>query len=270
MKLEHWQLAESPFRTVLAADGYYPSASHDEAVARLEYLVEARRRVGVLLGEGGVGKSLMLRVAAERLTRKGCAVASVDVIGVGTRDLMWQLAAALGAAPRDTSDMLHLWRLVADRIAENRLQHTSTVLFVDDAGQAGPDVLTQIVRLARLDATPTARWTIVLAAESIQASRWNDSLRELVDLRIDLEPWSRADTIGYVQTSLVDAGRFDPVFDDEALTAIYELSAGVPRRVIRLADLALAVGAAAAVERIDAPIIHEAHDEMAWPTTAAY
>lgn len=270
MQLDHWQLTQSPFRTVLAADSYYPSASHEEAAARFEYLVEARRRVGVLLGESGVGKSLMLRVAADRLTRKGCAVASVDVVGVGTRDLLWQLAASLGAAPRDTSDMVHLWRLVADRIAENRLQQTSTVLLVDDAGQAGPDVLTQLVRLARLDSTSAARWTMVLAAEPNQAARWNESLRELVDLRIELEPWSRADTIGYVQTSLVDAGRFDPVFDDEALSALCELTAGVPRRVIRLADRALTAGAAAAVERVNAAIVHEAHGQMAWPQVAAY
>ena len=77
---------------------YYPSAGHDEALARLEYLVEARRRLGVLLGESGIGKSLVLQVAAERLARKGAAVAVVDTVGVGTRDLLWQLAAALGAA----------------------------------------------------------------------------------------------------------------------------------------------------------------------------
>ena len=87
--------------------------------------------------------------------------------------------------------MVHLWRLIADRIAENRLQQTNTVLLVDDAGQAGPDVMTQFVRLARLDPTPAARWTIVLAAEPQQAARWNETLRELVDLRIDLEPVER-------------------------------------------------------------------------------
>ena len=127
------------------------------------------------------------------------------------------MAAGFGTAPRDDADVVHLWRLVADRVAENRLQQMNTVLLVDDAGQAGPDVLTQLVRLARLDSTPAARWTIVLAAEPDQAARWNESLRELVDLRIDLGPWNEADTIGYVQTSLVDAGRFDPVFEDDGL-----------------------------------------------------
>jgi general secretion pathway protein A len=270
MQLDHWQLSESPFRTVLDADRFYPGAGHDEALARLEYLVDARRRLGVLLGASGVGKSLVLHVATERLARKGSAVIVVDAVGTGIRELLWQLAAGLGAAPRDTSDMVHLWRLVADRVAENRLQQTNTVLLVDDAGQAGPDVITQLVRLARLDATPAARWTILLVAEPLQAARWNESLRELVDLRIDLEPWSEADTIGYVQTSLVEAGRFDPVFDDDGLAAIYDLTGGVPRRVIRLADFALLAGASAAADTIDAATVHEAYGEMSWPTAAAY
>lgn len=265
MQLDHWQLAESPFQTAFDADRYYPSASHDEALARLDYLVDARRRLGVLLGESGVGKSLVLRVAAQRLARKGAAVAVIDAVGIGTRELLWQLAAGLKAAPRDTSDTLHLWRLVADRVAENRLQQTSTVLLVDDAGQAGPDVLAQLGRLARLEMTPAARWSILLAAEPPQAAHWSESLRELVDLRIDLEPWSEADTIGYVQTSLVDAGRFDPVFDDGALAALYELSGGVPRHVIRLADFALLAGAAAALDTIDTATVHEAYGEMGWP-----
>ncbi len=265
MQLDHWQLTESPYRTVLDTRRFYPGASHDEALARLEYMADARRRLGVLLGETGVGKSLVLRVAAERLARKGHAVAIVDAVAAGTRDLLWQIAAALGAAPRDTADMVHLWRLIADRIAENRLQQTGTVLLVDDAGQAGPDVMTQLVRLARLDATPATRWTILLAAEQQQAARWNESLRDLVDLRIDLEPWTQADTIGYVQTTLVEAGRFDPVFDDESLAAIFELTHGLPRRVIRLADMALVAGAAAHVERIDAGMVHAASGEMSWP-----
>ena len=265
MQLDHWQLTASPFPTLLDADHYYPSAGHDEALARLEYLVDARRRLGVLLGEAGVGKSLVLRVAAQRLARRGCAVVAIDTVGLGTRELWWQLAAGLGAAPREAADVVQLWRQVADRVAENRLQQIPTVLLVDDAGQAGPDIMTQVVRLARLDASPSARWTIVLAAEPNQAAHWNETLRELVDLRIDFGPWSQEDTIGYVQTALVDAGRFDPVFDDDALAAIYELTSGVPRRVARLAEFALLAGAAAEIDTIDAATVHAAYSELDWP-----
>jgi len=269
MQLDHWQLAESPFQTALDVARFYPGAAHEEALARIEYLVDARRRFGVLLGEGGVGKSLVLRLAAQRLARKGSEVAWVDAVGLGTREFLWQFAAGLGAAPRADVEVAQLWRLIADHVAENRLQQTNTVLLVDDAGQAGPDVITQLVRLARLDPTPAACWTIVLAAEPAQATCWNDTLRDLVDLRIDLSPWSESDTVGFVQSALVDAGRFDPVFDDEGLSALHDLSGGVPRRVLRLADFALLAGAAAELETIDAATVRAAADEMSWPTVAA-
>jgi type II secretory pathway predicted ATPase ExeA len=266
MQLEHWGLERPPFRSTLAADQFYPSPGHDEALARLEYLVDTRRRLGVLLGEPGVGKSLSLQVAGQRLARKGTAVVTVDAMGLGTRDLYWQLAAGLGAAPNADADAVRLWQLAADRVVENRLQQVNSVLLVDEAGQAGPDVLTQLTRLARLDPSPAARWTIVLAAEPRQAARWSESLRDLVDLRIDLGPWTEEDTIGYVQTALVDAGRFDPVFDENALRELHGLAGGVPRRVARLAEFALLAGAAAALDSIDAATVHAAFEELRWPT----
>jgi type II secretory pathway predicted ATPase ExeA len=145
------------------------------------------------------------------------------------------------------------------------MQQVPTVLLIDDAGQAGPDLVTQFARLARLDVSPAAQWTIVLAAEGSQAARWNDSLRSAVDLRIEVGPWSVSDTIGYVQTALVDAGRVEPVFDDRALRSLHELACGIPQDVARLADYALLAAAAAKVNAIDAAAMEAAYEEIAWP-----
>jgi general secretion pathway protein A len=269
LPLKHWGLERWPFSCSPGVQQFYPTAGHNEALARIEHLVAGRRRLGVLIGESGVGKSLVLRVAANQLGRKGSAVAVVDALGNTTRELLWQIACGLGSAPRDDADAHWLWRQVADRVAENRAQQRNTVLLIDDAGQAGPDIVTQFARLARLDMTPAARWTMVLAAEPNQVTRWNESLRNLVDLRIDVAAWALDDTVGYIQTALVDAGRFEPLFEEAALTRLHELSAGVPRLVARLADYALLAGAAAGVETIDAEIIEAASEEIAWPTTAA-
>jgi general secretion pathway protein A len=172
------------------------------------------------------------------------------------------------SASRCCCDVPRLWRQIADRVAENRLQQVNTVLLADDAGQAGPDVITQLIRLARLDLSPSPRWTLVLAAEPAQAARWGETLRDLVDLRIDMPPWEEADTIGFVQTALVEAGSTAPIFESEALAALHALSGGIPRRVTRLADFALLAGAAAAAERIDAALVQAAADEAAWPAVA--
>lgn len=267
--LTHWGLARWPFPSVPDAAQFYPTAGHDEALARIEYLVDARRRVAALVGPSGVGKSLLLEVAARRLARAGKVALLVNVLGLSTRELLWQIAAGLGTAPREDADVPRLWRQIADRLAENRLQQIDTVLLVDDAGQAGPDVATQLVRLARLDASPAARWTIVLAAEPEQAARWNETLRELVDLRIDVEGWEEDDTIGYVQNALVEAGSGGPLFADDALAALHQTSGGNPRRVARLADFAMLAGAAAGVERISAALVRAACDEVDWPAAAS-
>jgi len=268
LPLEFWGLERWPFRGSVAAGQFYPTAGQNEALARIEYLVDSRRRLGALLGESGAGKSLLLRVAAERLARKGCVVVILDVLGASTREVLWHIACGLKTPPREDADASWLWRQIIDRVAENRIQQVASVLLVDDAGQAGPDLMTQFVRLVRLDMSPSARWTMVLAAESTQAGRWDDTLRNLVDLRIDVHPWAAEETIGYVQTALVDAGRMEPLFEEAALTTLHELSGGVPRLVARLADYALLAGAAAGVETIDAGTVEAANEEIAWPDIA--
>lgn len=269
LPLVHWGLDRWPFRSVPKANQLYPTAAFAEALARIEYLVEGRRRLGALLGEQGVGKSLLLQAAARQLGRQGRAAVLVDATGITSRELAWQVAGGLGAAPSDEADTQRLWRQIADRVVENRLQQLHTVLLVDEAGLAGPDVLTQFARLTRLDTSPAARWTIVLAAAPEQTVLWNAALRDLVDLRIDLVAWSEDDTIGYVQMALVEAGRLEPLFDDDALSTLHTLTRGVPRQVARLADFALLAGAGAGLATIDAATVEAAHEEISWPAEAA-
>jgi type II secretory pathway predicted ATPase ExeA len=129
--------------------------------------------------------------------------------------------------------------------------------------------MAQLVRLSRLDLSPAARWTIVLAAEPLEAAHWNNALRESIDLRVDLPPWSMEDTVGYVQTALVDAGCLEPVFEDSALARLHELADGVPRRVTRLAEYALLAAATTGATSIDASTVDAVHEEIAWPASAA-
>jgi general secretion pathway protein A len=244
LPLKHWGFERWPFRGTPRAEQIYPTAGNAEALSRIEYLVESRHRLGALVGEAGVGKSLLLQAAARKLSRHGRAVAVVDVAGVSTREFLWSVAVGLATSPSIEFDNARL---------------------LDDAGQAGPDVMNQITRLLRLDPSPAARWTVLLAAEPAQAARWNTALREFVDLRIEVSAWEIEDSIGYVQTALVDAGRFEPLFEERALTRLHELAEGLPRRVARLADGALVAGAAAGLDVIDETVVESVDEELAWP-----
>ena len=260
MYLAHWGIEQSPFQAGPAAAGFYASPTHDEALARLDYLVTAGRRLGVLLGSGGTGKTITLEAATRQFRQTGKCAVMLDAFGLQAREFYWQLATGLGAAAQPGDDVPRLWQRIAGRLGENRLQKIDTVLLVDDAHHASPEVLTQITRLARIDSSTTG-WTIVLAAHPANASQWPDTLRHLIDLRIDLVPWEAADTVGFIQTALIEAGRFEPAFSDDALAALHELAGGVPRQVGRLANFAMLAGAAAGVDIIDAETVRNAHAE---------
>ena len=59
MYQSHWGLRQSPFRSCLDPQSFYQSPTHDEALARLHFLVDEHRRLGLLMGPAGSGKSLL-------------------------------------------------------------------------------------------------------------------------------------------------------------------------------------------------------------------
>ncbi len=262
MHATHWGLEKPPFPTGTAEPVFFAGLPQQEALARLRFLVHNQRRLGLVLGEAGWGKSLVLDLFAEECLRENWQVARLNLLGLSVREFQWQLAVELHAGPRSVDDSLRLARRLEERLQQNYLQGDRAVLLLDDADQAGADVLTQLVRLVQLPANRTGNFTLVLAANPAQVNRLGSRLLELVDLRIDLEPWDAEDTTGFLQLALVAAGAAQPIFDEPALSAIHRLTNGVPRLVNRLADYALVAGSSAGLELIDEATIAAAYEAI--------
>lgn len=262
MYQSHWGLQETPFRSCVDPRFFHEGPNQEEALARLHFLVDQGRRLGLLMGPAGSGKSLLLEVFANRIRGSGQPVAKVDLLGTDPAELLWRLAAAFGSNPDARSSLASLWRRVTDRISEHRYQQLQTVVLLDDVDAATTAVLEQISRLARYDASPQSRLTIALAGQQQRMGRLGAALLELAELRIDLEPWEQGDTESFLRTSLARAGREAPVFSQKAVARLQELTCGVPRRVSQLADLALVAGAGRQLEQIDAETIESVYHEL--------
>lgn len=265
----HWGLRESPFPSGLAPRHFYQSPSHEEALARLEFLVEQRQRLGLLLGQSGTGKSLILDRLATNLRHRGAQVANLSLLGVDLHEFLWLLAADLGLNPDRKATPFELWRNLIDRIAENRYQQLDTVVLLDDADHARPEVLDHLVRLIQSDRGMPMALVLVLAAPANKISHIGPRLLELAELRIDLEPWEEPDTGGYLMSALAQSGRKSPLFTDSAVLRLHALTGGIPRRVNQLAALALVAGAALQLSKIDADTIDAVYHELASIGTAA-
>ena len=262
MYRSHWHLRTSPFHSSGATRYFHRGAAHEEALARLQFLVDDGRRLGLLLGESGVGKTLVLSVLAGALRRRGRQVAHVSLRDVGCRDLLWQLAAELQLAPRQSDDEYALWRLVSDHLAEIRYQQLHTVLLLDDADQATAEARALTARLVQVDSAAEVPLTIVISADYDHVGHLGEGLLDRVELRVDLARWDAAETVEFLAASLAAADCRQQIFTDEAAQQIHRLSGGIPRRVVQLADLALLAGAGGGLKQVDAEVVQSARDEL--------
>jgi len=265
----YWGLGQSPFRGSLDPRFFHQGPTQDEALARLHFLVEERRVLGLFLGEAGTGKSFVLNVFAAQLGRVGRQTALVSLSGLSLHEFLWAVGGQLGVESLPTASTFALGRALDDHIAANRYQQIATILLLDDADAARPAVLDELGRLAQLDTSPEGRLSLVLAAQPQRLHKLGARLLELADLRIDLDGWDRDDTIAFVKQSLAQAGRSTPVFSEAALERLHELTGGIPRRVKQLADMALLAGAGGNLIQIEQATIDAVFRELGVVTTQA-
>ena len=95
MYADYWGLRGPVFRNAPGDGWFFESPVHDEALARLLFLVEMRRPCGILCGGEGTGKSIVLRRLAREARRNRRAVADVDLAGIDGHELLWRLSGRL-------------------------------------------------------------------------------------------------------------------------------------------------------------------------------
>ena len=183
---------------------YYNSPTHTEALARLEWLVAQRQRLGLLLGPSGGGKSLLLAKLAGVLARQTspASVVSQSLLGLDEQQFLLAIAQQFDLNPRTSLTTVELWRRVVDRLKEHAYQQVPCVLLLDDVHTASAAVLTAVSRLAEAHISPESRFTIVLACDDRQAKRLGERLLSRCALRIDVEPWDADDTIAFLQDAV--------------------------------------------------------------------
>lgn len=258
----YWGLEKTPFRAFHDSCFFYHSPTHEEALARMHFLVEERRRLGLLLGAEGSGKTFLLRFFADELRHDGRAAVVVGLEGLAPEEMLLRLLQSLGKNPSSRDSLVSLWRQLEDRLCENGYEQIDTIVLLDDADLATEQVLQQVARLARYEMTAESRLTLILSSRPGGLEKIGPRLLELASLRIDIEPWQSDDTAEFVKSSLSAAGRESPIFAGPALARLHQLTHGVPRSVSRLADLSLLAAAGRDVKEIDADVVESAYEEL--------
>lgn len=255
--LTYWRLSRSPFSPGHPTVDYFVSGSIGDAMTRVEFLVQHSRRLGLLFGPHGVGKSSFIRYFIGRSSRfpkhlpglVDMAGTTPDLLARRFRDALWG-DPGLDRFVQDPS-LGRTLHEIDELIVANNAVGRQPILFVDNADEVGEDVFQTLGIILRRP----GNWSALLAVDESLLVEIPRRILEECDVRVDLPAWDLGLTAEYIETQVANLGNRDDIFSAQGITRIHELGEGIPKRMFQLAEIGLAVGAERRVESIDAELI---------------
>jgi type II secretory pathway predicted ATPase ExeA len=271
MYVEYFKLNALPFSLNPDSRFVYRSREHARAQA---YLRSASAKAGgciSVVGEPGVGKTLLLQTFVDACPRE-FLVAQVNYplesISEFLRAVLSQLS---GTAP--TADSQDLFRAFSDFLAQSNTHGRNVLLVVDEAQSLSRHVLASVLQLGGQGAPYSGDLRVVIAGDleldgSLAAGARERGVRQLCE-SIRLLALARSEIGPYIEHRLEVAGAegrriMQPdVFDD-----IYRYTAGSPRRVNMLCDTAMTIACARNSGSVSQAELRSAIEELHWTPEA--
>jgi general secretion pathway protein A len=262
--LSYWKLSKNPF----ASSGlFFVGGSVEEAIARIEFLANSQRSLGILIGPQGSGKSSLaqrfpsLRYALQN--RKTLRTIFVSADGCSPEDLVPKIADSLSqtrfnrlsTTPDSTESKA--WTTIRDNFVAAKSASYRVMMLLD--GFVGVSSSWEIVRRLTQADLPVS---LLVSVDSERVYELPAEVAQLSELRIDLPAWDLSQTADYFDFAIESAQGHAGIFDAQAITRIHELSDGLPGRIRRLADLCLIAGSVKRMARISSDIVEEIEMEL--------
>lgn len=269
MYLQHWQLERKPFEPSVEGGFLYQSQAHQEAMCKLQYVLENPRGAALLTGPSGVGKTLLVDSLAAQLPATIAPVVRVVYPQMPPRELLCYLAGRIdGRLPESPSGwpVDHSWRVLESALAALGETGQRPLVVFDEAHLLEDSGCLETIRLLmNLNQEGTPLITLLLVGNSslVASLTRTPRLEERIDITATLEAFSADETAAYVNHRLLTAGATRELFTRDACEALQFHAQGIPRRINRLGDLALVIGFAQRATQINATLIDSVANELA-------
>src|ERR1700752_4897003 len=244
MYLSFFGLNEKPFAITPDPRYLYLSERHAEALAHLMYGINEAGGFVQLTGEVGTGKTTIVRSLLAQAP-KNAEIALILNPRMTPPEFLLTICEELGVGVPDGSSgrLKDLVDILGGYLLRAHGEGKRVVLVVDEAQNLSPEVLEQVRLLTNLETNTQKLLPIILIGQpELRDLLARNELRQLAQRitgRYHLNPLSREETAAYVRHRLRVAGATTDIFSPGALSAVFRLSAGVPRVINVVCDRAL-------------------------------
>ena len=216
----------------------------------------------LLSGDPGVGKTFALRRFVDNLNDNRYRTLYTPLSTLRGTDILRHINRGLGLPSRATKSAL--FSQIQHEVLESREQRGKTLVFIlDEAHLLATTTLDEVRLLTNFRMDSYDPFILIMAGQS-ELRRMIDyavmePLAQRLAMRYHMPPLDTAGTGAYVQHHMKLAGAMEPIFDDAALSALHELSFGIPRRIGTAAERALNYAAFAERRTVDADLVLKAN-----------
>lgn len=256
MYLEHYGLAEPPFRITPHTDFFFSGAKRGATLEALLYAITHDEGIVKISGEVGSGKTMLCRMLMERLPESVVIIYLANP-SLSRADILYALADELGIALPDCSRAASVMRALQEKLVALYAEGKQVVVLIDEAHAMPVETLEEIRLLSNLESNRHKLLQLVLFGQpelnETLARADMRQLRERITHHFNLEPLVHEDIAQYLDFRMRAAGYRGPsVFAPEAVKRIAKASEGLTRRVNILADKALLASFARGVHQVGA------------------
>jgi general secretion pathway protein A len=249
--MEYFNLLEfnkEPFSNSPEPEFLFTSPQHNTCLQRLELAVRLRRGLNIVIGPVGAGKTTLCRKLIQNLSLPVASDAPVvetflllDPSVAGTLDFVKTVAAVLGIGDIDPD--CHEWQIkekIKTFLFEQGIQQQKNIVLIIDEGQKIPDDCLEILReFLNYETNSFKLLQIVIFAqpEFRKNLTARANLLDRVNYLYHLRPLSFRQMKAMIEHRIAVASiepERRPLFTFGAMMAIYNVTAGYPRKVVSL------------------------------------
>jgi len=204
---------------------------------------------GLILGASGTGKTGLVKLlAADHKDMRPLihivfpAISPDDLL----RHVACEIATSASVSPVNSIGNDGVLREILTSLRRLSNNGQRTLLCFDDAHHLSEESLLHVVQplLNLAESEDHAMLAILLVGQPVLSAKIRKlhQISERIAVTTALTGFTAAETSDYVRSSLLQSGGRSDIFSADALQRLYEITAGNPRRINRLSDMALLVG----------------------------
>ncbi|VAX33436.1 Type II secretory pathway, component ExeA (predicted ATPase) [hydrothermal vent metagenome] len=264
MYKDFYGLREKPFNKTPDPRFLYLSKAHEEAFARLQYVVEEKEII-LFTGEIGCGKTTLTRALMDSLNESYRVILILNP-RLTANQFLRTIARRLEVNPpfNHKDDLLDA---IYQKVYEDYENGITPVIIIDEAQLIPKKETFEEIRLLtnfQLDNTNLISLIFVAQPDILRRLKHKvyAPLRQRIGIFYHLPPLSEEEVSEYIKFRLKISGREAPLFTDKAIALIHRHSMGIPRIINSIATSALLDAFSKDSQLIDNTNVMDAVEEL--------